>query len=54
MGVRGVCEDGSGGLFRDLVPNLEFVHPLSNCRGRYGFGGRSLKAKEGKIFITIS
>ena len=31
-GVRGVGEDGSGGLFRELVSNLVVVHPLSNCR----------------------
>ena len=31
-GVRGLGGNGSGGLFRELVPNLVVVHPLSNCR----------------------
>ena len=30
--------EGNGGLFRELVPNLVFVHPLSNCRDTYGYG----------------
>ena len=46
-GVRGVGEDGSGGLFRELVPNLVVVHPLSICRDTLGFGVGDLEAKEG-------
>ena len=35
-GEKGVGEDGCGGLFRELVPNLVVVHPLSNCRDTVG------------------
>ena len=57
-GVRGVGGDGSGGLFRELVPNLVVVHPLSSCRDTLIFGQRDLEAKEGSssspIFIAIA
>ena len=47
-GVRGVGEDGCGGLFRELVPNLVVVHPLSNCRDTLGLEKEILEAMEGR------
>ena len=45
-GVRRVGGDGSGGLFKELVPNLVVVHPLSNCRDKIGLWRRSLEARK--------
>ena len=57
-GVGGVGEDGSGDPFRELVPNLVVVHPLSNCRDTLGLEKEFWKPwKEGlhhHFCITIS
>ena len=50
-GVRGVGEDGSGGIFRELVSN--FVQPLSNCRDTLGLEKEIFGSHGRKVFITI-
>ena len=51
-GVRWVGGEWKGGPFREIVPNLVVVHPLSNCRDTLGLE-KELRSHGRKVFITI-